>query len=88
MDHMKNRIKRFATETEIGAVRSILKWGYQKKEKRVPSASELDKQSRKAVLMANDIIMSTGKTVWSDLKEACAKKGVKKEGSKKGGFGG
>ena len=87
MDHMKNKLKRFAAETEMGAVRSILKWKFKKEGKRIPSAAELDEQSRKAALLANDLIMTTGKTVWNDLIEVYVKKGVKKEGAKKGGLG-
>ena len=85
-EYMKNKLKRFAAETEVGAVRSILKWKYKKTGKRVPSAAELDEQSRKAALLANDVISTTGKTVWDDLKRAYGKKcsgneSVKKEGS-------
>jgi hypothetical protein len=83
---MKNKLKRFATETEVGAVRSILKWKYEKTGRRVPSSAALEKQSRKAVFLANDIISTTGKTVWNDLKQVYGKKcsgsgGVKKKGT-------
>jgi hypothetical protein len=90
--HMKNKLKRFAEEAEMGAVRSILKWKYKKEGKSVPSDVQLEQQSREAASLAKDVLAKTGKTVWHDLKKVYGEHraendGVKKDGSKKGGTG-
>ena len=91
-EHMKNKLRRFAEEAEIGAVRSILKWKYKKEGKSVPSDGQLDRQSREAASLAKDVITKTGKTVWHDLKEVYGGHNTenvsnKTDGSKKGGAG-
>ena len=90
-EDMKKKLRRFAEETEVGAVRSILKWNYKKKGKKVPSDMALDHQSRKAASLANEVITKTGKTVWHDLKEVYGQRAengdVKNNGTKKGGVG-
>jgi hypothetical protein len=87
---MKAKFRHFAEDVEISAVRSILKWGYKRKGKMVPSDEMLAHQSRKAASLANDTLMNTGKTVWRDLKDVYAKKSAKstaskEEGAEKGG---
>ena len=89
---MKNKLRRFAEEAEIGAIRSIIKWKYKKEGKSVPSDGQLDRQSREAASLANEVITKTGKTVWKDLKKVYGEHrpgnvGVKRDGCKKGGTG-
>jgi len=87
---MKTKLRRFAEEAEIGAVRSILKWKFRKEGKSVPSDVQLEQQSREAASLAKDVLTKTGKTVWRDLKEVYGghrAENVKRDDSKKGGGG-
>jgi len=89
---MKNKLKRFAEDAEIGTARSILKWKYKKEGKSVPSDGQLDRQSRVVASLAKDVITKTGKTVWRDLKEVYGRHHAenvsnKRDSSKKGGDG-
>ena len=80
---MKNKLKRFAADAEIGAVRSIMKWAYKKKGKGIPSGEALDRQSRRTVSLANDTV----KTVWRDLKAVYEKDRTEKDDVGKEGSG-
>jgi hypothetical protein len=89
---MKNKLRQFAEDAEIGAVRSILKWKYKREGKSIPSDGQLDQASRDAASLAKDVLRKTGKTVWHDLKEVYGEHGpgnagIKKDGCKKGGSG-
>ena len=89
-EDMKAKFKQLAEDVEISAVRSILKWGYKKKGKMVPSDEMLARQSRQAASLANDTFVNTGKTVWRDLKDVYRQKSAenmtnKKKGDKKRG---
>lgn len=89
---MKTKLRRFAEEAEIGAVRSILKWKFRKEGKSVPSDVQLEQKSREAASLAKDVLTKTGKTVWRDLKEAYGGHRAgnvtnKGDDSKKGGGG-
>jgi hypothetical protein len=82
---LKNRIKHFAEETEIGAARSILKWKYKKKGMALPSEGELTDQSRKVARYANDVFSKTGRSVWNDLKAVYVSRKDKEGGTGKDG---
>ena len=87
---MKKKLRRFAEDAEISAVRSLLKWKYKKDGKSVPSDAQIEQQSREAASLANDVIAKTGKTVWHDLKKVyrehrAENDSVKSESGKKGG---
>ncbi len=85
---LKAKFRQLAEEMETSAVRSLLKWGYKRKGKTVPSDEILTQQSRKAASMANDTLFSTGKTVWRDLKDVYGQKKANNEAGKKEKKGG
>ncbi len=70
----KKNLKKMAEEAEMRVTRSILRWKYKKEDKTVPSASQLENESRQIAGRAHDIVAKRGRNVFDELKKVVKKK--------------
>jgi hypothetical protein len=69
-EETKKTLKKLTQDTEARFARSILRWKYKRDGRAIPVDRQLDELSRDVADQAHQVIVSSSRNIWRELKKA------------------